>query len=143
MSSKYLILLFPMISGVIYHLTQKSIRPGLSPFLVYSVVYFLAMVLMLAIGLSTQKSLGSSLSSLSFSDYKTMGLVALGVSGIELSFLYVYRSGLPVSYSSLLVNIGVGIILLVTGLLFFSESLSIKQYIGVAFCLLGMILIKA
>ena len=80
--------------------------------------------------------------SLSVNDIFYLLLVSLGVIGIELGFLLVYRTGFSISYAALIVNIGLGILLLLAGLILFKENLNFIQLMGVVICLIGIYLIK-
>lgn len=139
---KYLLVLIPMFSGVIYHLGQKKIREDISPFIIFTIIYMISMLVMFLMGLLGNEKILPTIKSLSHYDWGYLILVAFGVIGIELGFLLVYRSGLPITTSALVTNTGLGLILLAVGVVMFKEFITYKQGIGVAFSLLGIYLLK-
>lgn len=140
---KNLLLLIPMFAGLIYHLGQKKIRPDLPPYFVFTIIYFLSMAIMFVSGRVTNTNFLFEIKSLSLKDFFYLLLVSIGVIGIELGFLLVYRADFSISYAALIVNIGLGILLLMAGLFLFKENLNLIQLMGVIICLIGIYLIKA
>ncbi|MDN5308232.1 MAG: hypothetical protein PWP16_1595, partial [Eubacteriaceae bacterium] len=62
--------------------------------------------------------------------------------GIELGYLFLYRSGFKISSSSLIANITVAILLIIIGVFLYHEQISIKQLLGISLCLGGLLLVK-
>ncbi|MFV8150883.1 MULTISPECIES: EamA family transporter [Synergistaceae] len=65
-------------------------------------------------------------------------LLGVGVFGIELGFIKMYRAGWNISAASLLTNAAISILLIFIGLIFYKEHLSSNQIIGIALCLAGL-----
>lgn len=139
---KQLYILIPMIAGVIYHLGQKRIRPELSPFVIFAMVYGISALLMLAGEVRTAGLRMDGFQSLKSEDVLPLALILVGVVGIEFGFLAVYRNGLPLNLSALASNIGQGLILILIGGYFYKEGLSASQLLGVGVSLAGLYLMK-
>ncbi len=142
MNSQYLIILFPMISGVIYHLGQKSFKANLSPFLLFSISYLIGSILMLGLYFLTPTKTSFDMNLLSFKSLLPVALIVIGFMGIELGFLYVYKSGLPLSSSNLMTSLGSSILLLIFGITVFQEQINTKQWLGILFAFLSLFLLK-
>lgn len=141
MKSNQLIILIPMLAGTFYHLGQKSLKAVINPFLLFAITYFVGAVIMLSLYFFNTQSLTIKIPSLDFKSLMSMLFITLGFMGIELGFLLVYRSGLPVSHSSFVSSLGTSIILLFFGIIFFHEIISIKQWIGLVFAFIAIILL--
>lgn len=69
--------------------------------------------------------------------------LGLAVVGLEFGYLHVYRAGWQVNTASLVANICLACALLFVGALLFHETLSVRQIVGVAVCVGGLVLITA
>lgn len=141
MKSNQLIILIPMLAGTLYHLGQKSLKAVINPFLLFAITYFIGAILMLSLYFFNTQSFSIKIPHLDSKSIFSMFLITMGFMGIELGFLLVYRSGLPVSHSSFVSSLGTSIILLFFGIFFFQEILSIKQWLGLIFAFIAIILL--
>lgn len=71
----------------------------------------------------------------------TAPLLGTSIVALEFGYIYVYRTGWKVSTASLTANIALACILIIAGVLFYKESLSLQQRTGIAVCILGLFLI--
>ena len=62
--------------------------------------------------------------------------------GIEVGYLLLYRAGWEISLAPLMVNVTGAVILIAIGVGLYNESLTMKQGIGIVFCLLGFFLVR-
>jgi uncharacterized membrane protein len=132
-------ILLVITANTIYHICAKSIPNNVQPFASLIITYCVAALssLVLFFITSEHKNLVSEL-------HKTNGLsVLLGIAivGLELGYLYVYKVGWKISTGSLVANISVACVLLVIGLLFYKESLSVRQFFGILLCMTGIFLV--
>lgn len=58
------------------------------------------------------------------------------------SYLLLYRAGWEISLAPLMVNVSAALILIALGVGLYNESLTIKQGIGIIFCLIGFFLVR-
>ena len=136
-------LLWPILivvaANTTYNICTKSTPAGINSFASLSITYFIASLI--SIGLyfftSPQKNLFSELSKANWTS------LVLGISIVALEFGYInmYRAGWKVSAGSLVANISLACVLLFVGLLFYKESISLRQIIGIIFCIVGLFLI--
>jgi uncharacterized membrane protein len=68
--------------------------------------------------------------------------LGLAIVGLETGFIYLYRAGWKVSIGPLVANSLVALGMIVIGLLFYKESLSLKQIIGIVLCMGGLVLVN-
>jgi len=141
MKNTQFIILIPMLAGTLYHLGQKSLKAVINPFLLFAITYFVGAILMLGLYFYNTQSLTIKIPNLDGKSLFSMFLITAGFMGIELGFLLVYRSGLPISHSSFLSSLGTSTILLLFGIFFFQEVLTIKQWIGLVFAFIAIVLL--
>ncbi|MGL4356662.1 MAG: hypothetical protein ACRCTP_22960 [Aeromonas popoffii] len=118
--------------SVVYHLSIKFVPSGVNPFLSLSVSYGIALLLCLP-GIYLYE--GSR--NFQVLNWSVAG-VALGMLGIEIGFLLLYRAGGHLGVSSLLTNAASTLLLLPIGLLFFREAFSVTRLLGMGIALCGL-----
>lgn len=139
MNASPLPLLVALGGVVLYHLSQKSVGGDAAPFVVVGLAYAVGLAACLAVVLASGTPMGETLRS-AWRPAVGIGLVALT---IEVGFLLAYRAGWPLSSAGLLVNVAAALVLLVVGLAVFREALTVQQWIGVAACVVGLVLISS
>ena len=67
----------------------------------------------------------------------------LGVSAasIEVGFLLAYRAGWKISLAAVATNVAVTAMLIPIGILVFKDHLSLRNILGLIFCVLGLVLV--
>ena len=70
--------------------------------------------------------------------------IFLGISvvGLEVGFIYAYKTGWQVSTASIVQSAFLSIALLFVGALLYHESISIHKVVGVVFCLVGLLFLN-
>lgn len=139
-----LMYVFPIVlvvtSNIVYHICQKSMPQSANPLSALLVAYLTAAIVVLVAFpfFKTDKGFFQSFTQLNWTSF------ALGVAivGLELGWLLAYRVGWNVSVGSLVANIALAIMLIPVGILFYKEIFSITQIAGVAFCMVGLVLIN-
>lgn len=140
MRASLLPLALAVLGGVLYHIAQKLIPQGVSPFAAIIAAYTIGIGLCF-VALLFEPAEASLLHSFKGMNW-TVFLLGLGAVLIEVAFLLAYRAGWNISVASVITNISVALILLPIGLLAFKESLSLRSAAGIAFCLIGLYLIS-
>ena len=129
-----------VVSNVVYNVCQKSTPQSANPFSALLITYLTAAILTLIASAfyKTDKGFLQSFNELNWTS------VALGVAivGLELGYLMAYRAGWNISVGSLVANILLAIMLIPIGILFYKEGFALTQIVGVAFCVVGLILIN-
>lgn len=136
----YFGIILAIVSNVFYHICQKSIPNQINPFTTLVVTYFTAGIACL-VALPFFSGYGSI-----FTIYKQIhwASIALGFSiiGLEAGFLLAYRAGWKISLAAGIANAIVAALLVVIGLVFYREQLTLQNIIGIALCLAGLLLIQ-
>lgn len=125
-------------ANVLYHLTAKAVPEEMNSFAALIVVYFCAMVIAIVLFFATSpnKNLAENLSHLNLPTV----LMSLALLGMELGTILMFKVGWDVSIGPLIAHIGLCVVLVIVGVLFFKEKLSMTQAVGIILCLIGMVL---
>ena len=140
MGSYYLPIIIVVLSNVLYHVFQKSIPQQFNPFISLIITYITAIIF--SIILIPFCSTGCSV--VENFKYSIWPSIALGfaIVGLEVGFLLAYRLGWDISIASVLSNISVAIFLLPVGLLVYKESFTRINFLGIVFCIVGLVLVR-
>ena len=132
-------LLLVVLCNIGYHLISKSISENVNPFLGLIGTYGIACLGSLVLFLITKNTVfqnekgGISIYNL------LLGIVIIGVEG---GYMLMYRAGWEISKASLMANIILAVALLLAGVVFYKEGITIKQIIGMVLCIFGIVLLK-
>lgn len=129
-----------VISNTVYHIIAKQTPGNASSFLSLTVTYVVGAVITFTAYLisSPGKTLGQSFTELNW----TSLALGLAIVGLEAGFIYMYRAGWKVSTGPVIANTLVAVLLIIVGALFYKETLGLKQIIGIALCMGGLVLIN-
>jgi len=124
---------------VIYQLGQKSISPTANPVVVLATVYLLAFLsTMLAIPFF--KVVNQTISFATLFHWPIL-TVALGSILIEGGFLFIYRTGGSLQWSSVIVGAIAALVLIPIDIFLFNKEFSVIRSVGIIVVLLGMVLV--
>lgn len=122
-----------------YHLSQKSIPKGMNPFFATIIAYLVGIILC-AICAFIYPSGKSFVDSVKESNWAVF-VVGVAVVCIELGFLLAYRAGWKISVTAVATNVALTVMLIPIGVLIFKDQLSVRNCVGLIFCILGLILV--
>ncbi len=136
----YASILLTIISNVVYHIAQKLTSSTINPLFSLAVTYLtaLAVCVLLMPFYPGGVDLGTSLKQLSWPTF----VLGLAVVGLELGFLLAYRAGWEISLAGIVSNATVAMLLVPIGLWLFREHITPANLLGIAFCVLGLVLIN-
>lgn len=122
-----------------YHISQKSAPRDMNPFLVAMLAYGVGIVFcaICAFAYPGRRTLVASLKEANWA-VLTLGLAT---AAIELGFLLAYRAGWRISVAAVATNVVATVLLIPIGVIIFKEHLSLRNIVGVIFCLLGLALV--
>lgn len=126
-------------ANILYNLSAKSIPRDCSPWTVLVVTYLTASFLSFVSYFIFEKD-RDFLSSLAHTNW-TGFVLGLSMVGLEVGYIFLYRTGWKISVAALLANVLLAVILLFIGLVFYREHLNMRQLAGIGLCLLGSFLI--
>lgn len=126
-------------ANTVYNICAKQTPEGLNAFASLGITYFAAMIVsfVLFFATATDKNIGHELAKMNW----TSLMFGISIVALEFGYLNIYRVGWKVSAASLVANITLAVILLVVGVLVYKEVISLRQIIGMAVCVVGLILI--
>ncbi len=129
-----------VVSNTVYHIVAKQTPGSANAFLSLTITYLAGAAVTLVGYFATAqgKTLGESFSRLNW----TSLVLGLAIVGLETGFIYLYRAGWKVSVGPLVANTLVALVMVGVGALLFKESVSVKQMIGIALCLGGLVLVN-
>lgn len=129
-----------IVSTVGYHLVLKGTPAAVNPFLSLAVTYALVTVVFVGIyaALPGNTPWRESVQLLNWT------ALALGVAIVflDLGFLMLYRTGFNVSLGQLVTQSAAALLLLLLGVAFFREKLSLANIAGILLCVVGLWLIN-
>ena len=125
---------------VAYHIVMKLTPAGANPYLSLAVTYGVTTIAFIAVYavLPGGTSLRTGLTSLSWTTFA----LAITVVGLDLGFLMLYRGGFDVSLGQIITQSAAALLLVLVGVAFFSEKLSLTNIGGIVLCVAGLWLIN-
>lgn len=130
-----------VISALLYHVSQKHVPKDVNPFVVLAAAYVVAIGICLTGLLLTGENRKVS-EILRGQNWLVAILLGIAAMGIELGFLYAYRSGWKVSTTATTSGSFSAIALALIGVLWFKESLTTVNMIGILLCVIGVVCIN-
>ena len=136
----YISIIITILATVVYNVSQKSINQSINPFISMIITYFTAIIfsVLALIILPIDRYIISSLKQLNWASY-VLGLSALG---LEIGFLYVYRSGWSIAIAPLFVSIISTIVLIIVGIFIYKTKISSMNALGICLSIVGLILMN-
>ena len=139
MSAFYLPFALTVGGMLFYHISQKSIPRDMNPFLVTILAYGVGIVfcVVCALAYPSRRTFTESLKETNWA------VIVLGVAAasIELGFLLAYRAGWRISVAAVATNAAVTVLLIPIGLIVFKDHLSLRNIVGLIFCIAGLALV--
>jgi len=123
-----------------YHLVLKVTPAGVNPLLSLLVTYALVTVLFALLLLAAPGAFEWR-QELRQLNWTALALAAV-IIGLDLGFLYLYRSGFEVSLGALVTQSAAALLLLVIGVAVFRERLSAANLAGLVLCIVGLWLVN-
>jgi uncharacterized membrane protein len=139
MSGFYLAFVLTVIGMLLYHVSQKAVPKETNPFFVIAIAYVVGILLCMALAFtySGKKSMIETFKASNWAVF-TLGVAA---ALIELGFLLAYRTGWRISIAAVATNAAAAVVLIPVGLFVFKDHLSLRNVIGLIFCIVGLALV--
>jgi len=129
------------ITGTVgYHLVLKVTPAGANPFLSLAITFAIGSLAYIGIFAATPGT-GSLREEMAQLNWTTVALAAVVVC-LDLSFMMLYRTGFEVSLGQLITQSGAALLLLLLGVAFFADKLSLANIAGILLCVAGLGLIN-
>jgi len=139
MSGFYFAFALTVFGMLLYHLSQKAIPAQTNPFFVIAIAYVVGIVLCLVFAFASpgKRSFVETFRASNWAVFTLGAAAAL----IELGFLLAYRTGWRISIAAVATNAAAAVVLIPIGLLVFKDHLSLRNVIGLVFCIVGLVLV--
>jgi multidrug transporter EmrE-like cation transporter len=132
-------LVVAIVGTVGYHVMLKVVPAGANPYLSLSISFAIAAVVFATtFAVAPGAPLRESISQLNW----TVMVLGLVVAGLDFGFLMLYRTGFDVSLGQLITQSAGALLLLLLGVAFFAEKLTLANIGGIALCVVGLWLIN-
>src|SRR6267378_6839394 len=122
-----------------YHLAQKSIPKEINPFHA-TIIAYVAGIVVLTICVFAFPGNKSFVDSVRHSNWAVF-VVGAAAACIEVGFLLAYRWGWKISVAAVATNVAVTAMLIPIGIIIFKDHLSLRNILGLIFCILGLVLV--
>ena len=128
-----------IISSTVYNICAKSTPQNIQPFASLALTYLVSagLSLILFFVFSEEKHLMAELSKANWATY----LLGFALVVLEGGWIYMYRAGWRLSVGSLVANTCLAFIMLLIGVLFYKEAITLRQLAGVLLCMGSMFLL--
>lgn len=136
----YISIVITILANVIYNISQKSINESINPFISLIVTYGVAIIASILglILIPSDTTISSSLKELNWASY----LVGISAFGLELGFLYVYRSGWNVSIAPIVISVISTIALIIISIFLYKTKINLTNSLGILLAIVSLILIN-
>ena len=136
-------MLYPIViiigSNILYNVCTKSTPSEVNAFAALSVTYLIAAVVCFVTFVITAKG-RNILTEFGKTNWTTF-VLGVVIIGLELGYILAYRNGWAMNKVSVTANIVLAITLIFVSLLFYKETITIKQVAGIVLCCGGLVLI--
>ncbi len=135
----YLPIAVAVLANVLYHVASKSIAAEQNAFMGLVVNYATALIASAVLFFLTPHE--KILVEAARSNWACI-LMGLAITGVEVSFVMIYRAGGEMSTSSLIVNILIALAMLAVGGGFYNEQITAQKIFGAILCIAGVIMLS-
>ena len=132
--------LIVVLSNTFYNICTKSTPSNVNAFGTLMLTYITAAILTGVIFLFLVKP-ENAIVELSKVNWTSI-VLGIAIVGLELGYIFMYRSGWKVSSGALVANICLAIALIVVGAILYGENITVKQVLGIFICIVGLFLIN-
>jgi len=129
-----------VLSNTFYQICAKSVPEDMNPLASLTVTYLVGAVISLILYYTLDKSadIVKEYGKLNWAPF-VLGLVIVG---LEVGFIFAYKSGWPVSTAQIVQAAVLAVILIFVGYFIYNESITWNKIAGVIVCLAGLALIN-
>ncbi len=128
-----------VLTNTFYNITQKKTPADANAFLSLAVTYTVAAAVCFIIFFAGHRApiLSEELKKLNWTSF-ALGVIIIG---LEFGYILAYRAGWDISKAPLVANCCLAVVLVFVGMIVFREKVSVKQIIGMAVCITGLVIV--
>lgn len=129
-----------VLSNTFYQICAKSVPENMNPLASLTVTYLVGALISLILYYSLDKNadIVKEYGKLNWAPF-VLGLVIVG---LEMGFIFAYKTGWPVSTAQIVQAALLAVILIFVGYFIYNESITWNKIVGVIVCLAGLALIN-
>lgn len=133
-------LLIVIAANTFYNISTKSMPSNVEPFAGLTMTYFFAMLtsILFYYLIGAGNNIFFEFQKLNWTSY----LLGFSIVALEFGYILVYRAGWAINVASLIANIGLALVLVFIGFLFYHENINAHQLFGVFLCVMGIIFLS-
>ena len=128
-------------SNTIYQICAKAIPGDIHPLAALSITYGVATIASIVLFFILNRG-----ESTLFEEYQNLNwssfVLGLCIVGLELGFIFLYKAGWPISTGNLVASALLAVVLILVGVLFYKETLTLSKGLGIAICMVGLFFIN-
>lgn len=136
----FLPILIIVVSNVVYDVSSKSIDEDLNAYAGIAIIYSILAVFYFLIFEISNPAVPIVAAEWSQANW-AVATFAVASIGLESGYIFLYRAGWNISLGGMVCNILLAVCMVGVGQLLFQEAVSLRQYIGVAFCIIGLFIV--
>lgn len=129
-----------VLSNIFYHICSKSTPNNINPFAALTVTYAVGAVVSAIIFFIVSKG-GNILAEFKNLNWSSW-ILGLAIVGLEAGSIYMYKVGWNISVGQLVHSSILAICLIVIGVIFYKEHLSVSKIAGIVICMVGLFFIN-
>ncbi|MCL1982651.1 MAG: hypothetical protein FWG53_06175 [Clostridiales bacterium] len=135
----FLPILIIVVSNVVYDISSKSINEELNAYAGIAIIYSILAVFyfLLFEVLNPAAAISAEWSQFNWA----VATFALASIGLESGYIFLYRAGWNISLGGMVCNVILAMCMVGVGQVFFHETVSLRQYAGVVFCIAGLVIV--
>ena len=133
-------ILIIVLSNVLYNVCTKSTPNEVNAFAALSITYLIAAAVSFATFFITSKD-KNIVAEFGKTNWTTF-VLGVVIVGLELGYILAYRNGWAMNTASVTANITLAIVLVFISMIFYKESITLKQIAGIILCGGGLVLIS-
>ena len=133
-------ILIIVLSNILYNVCTKSTPSEVNAFATLSITYLVAAVVSFATFLVSSKG-RNIITEFSKTNW-TAFILGVVIVGLEIGYILAFRNGWAMSKASVTANITLAIALIFVSMIFYKESITVKQIIGIVICGGGLVLVN-
>lgn len=127
-------------SSCLYNICTKAVPEGNNTFGILTITYMVGAVFSAIFFVASKKTTYPTTEIIKIS--RISFALGLAIVGLEVGYVFLYRNGWKISDGALTAHICTAIALLIIGFLFYKETLSFREIIGIIVCGIGLLLIN-
>ena len=133
-------ILIIVLSNILYNVCTKSTPNEVNAFATLSITYLVAALVSFATFFVTSK--GKNIFAEFTKTNWTTFVLGVVIIGLEIGYILAFRNGWAMSKASVTANIALAVALIFVSMVFYKESITVKQVIGIVLCGGGLVLVN-